>query len=640
MMEGNLRNGHNRDGSGRRPRPGVLQESQMKRICLIAIVAVVSIIAGCSRNDAPAAKVKGDGLVPFMDPRTNGVVGRWGFREVGGKVVVPAQYLDAASFFCEGFAWVDTDYCDHPIPGTEEKRWAEMPRRGTFIDSSGRALPLPHVHSVQEPWDCDPDWKPPRFDHGLAFVRLADGSICGLTTNGAPLAIHEEFGMFVDSSVNPQVVDEWYWHYRGDWSLVGLADGRIGILDGTRCFAVGPTNDAAFVRREWRNGVSMLDPFEFPDAGFCRWLDAEVEMEGPMLLPIWKLCGFLQHALKKATPDSRLDIDCRYFDSHTGILIKESPKTIRELLEQVQRDNWVYPMISRTGIYFVGLNDLKKPECVRTDLVAIKSVEGMPTSPAVPLVSFSANADGGARVFFVNPSREAYLCEIRQSRNNYRRNLLREHNQHRFPADSPEDRTYYIPLDRNVFADQRNSTSSSMGFLDFENIGNGSVSVAFTSLPVAGTSEQPAPETCPISGTWQIDGDKIVLSVKNGSSSDLFVLFGDEGTGVDFPLVYINGRMMDAESFEWVEPLKPVDSSFPFFVCLPLVPIDGPVSSKTFSIPIPDGCLSVESVRLQFSVAVADHILFCKNTGEMLSHFCRFTEVFSPVEMAEHKEFP
>ena len=272
-------------------------------------------------------------------------------------------------------------------------------------------------------------------------------------------------------------------------------------------------------------------------------------------------------------------------------------------------------------------------------LVSCGCVSG-PHLSSPPVVSFSDNADGGARIFLVNPSSEAFLCEIRQSRNNYRRNLFREHNQHRFPADSPEDRTYYIPLNRNVFADQRNSTSSSMGFLDFENIGHGSVSVAFTSLPVAGTSEQPAPETSPISGTWQIDGDTIVLSVKNDSSRDLFVLFGDEGTGVDFPLVFINGRMMDAESFEWVETLKPVDSSFPFFVCLPRVSDDSHISSKLFTIPIPDGCLSVESVRLQFSVAAADHILSCKNTGEMLSRFCRFTEMFSPVEKAEHKEVP
>ena len=272
-------------------------------------------------------------------------------------------------------------------------------------------------------------------------------------------------------------------------------------------------------------------------------------------------------------------------------------------------------------------------------LVSCGCVSG-PHLSSPPVVSFSANADGGARVFFVNPSSEAYLCEVRQSRNNFRRILLREHNQHRFPADSPEDQTYYIPLDKNVFADKPNTTSSSTGFFDLEDIRKGSVSVAFTSLPVAGTSEQPAPETCPVSGTWQIDGDTIVLSVKNGSPNDLFVLFGDEGTGVDLPLVYINGRMKDADSFEWVEPLKPVDSSVPFFVCLPRVSDGGPISSKAFSIPIPDGCSSVESVRLEFSVAAADHILSCKNTGEMLSHFYRFTEMFSPVEMAEGNIIP
>lgn len=280
-------------------------------------------------------------------------------------------------------------------------------------------------------------------------------------------------------------------------------------------------------------------------------------------------------------------------------------------------------------VFWLGSSLLVSCGCISEPLLS---------SPSI--VSFSANADGGARVCFVNPSSEAYLCEVRQSRNNYRRFLFREHNQHRFPADSPEDQTYYIPLDKNVFADQRNSTSSSMGFFDLENIRKGSVSVAFTSLPVAGTSEQPAPETCPVSGTWQIDGDTIVLSVKNGSPNDLFVLFGDEGTGVDLPLVYINGRMKDADSFEWVEPLKPVDSSVPFFVCLPRVSDGGPISSKAFSIPIPDGCSSVESVRLEFSVAAADHILSCKNTGEMLSHFYRFTEMFSPVEMAEGNIIP
>lgn len=270
-----------------------------------------------------------------------------------------------------------------------------------------------------------------------------------------------------------------------------------------------------------------------------------------------------------------------------------------------------------------------------TGSLGVCGCSSLPISPAVPVVSFSANTNGGARVFVVNGSQETYLCEIRQSRNNFRRILLREHNQHRFPADSPEDRTYYIPLDKNVFADKPNTTSSSTGFFDLEDIRKGSVSVAFTSLPVAGTSEQPAPETCAVSGTWQIDGDTIVLSVKNGSPNDLFVLFGDEGTGVDLPLVYINGRMKDADSFEWVEPLKPVDSSVPFFVCLPRVSDGGPISSKAFSIPIPDGCSSVESARLEFSVAAADQILSCKNAGEMLSRFCRFTELFRPAEMAE-----
>ncbi len=342
-------------------------------LCCFLGIAVLSV-AGCSRNVGPATDTESETLVPFMTPRTNGVIGRWGFREVGGKVVVPAQYLDADSFFCEGFAWVNTDYCEHPIPGTDERRWAEMPQQGTFIDCSGRSLALPHVHSVQEPWDCDPNWKPPRFDHGLAFVRLSDGLICGLTTNGAPLAVHEEFGMFVDSSANPRVADEWYWHYRGDWALVGLADGRLGILDGTRRFAVGPTNDAAFVRIQWRNGVSVLDPFEFPDADFCRWLDAEVEMEGPMLLPLWKLCLFLELALKKAEPEFSLDVNCNYHASRSGILVKESPKNIRNLLDQVQRDNYVFPLISRAGIFFVGLDECKEPECEGTNLV-IKSRE-------------------------------------------------------------------------------------------------------------------------------------------------------------------------------------------------------------------------------------------------------------------------
>ena len=244
-----------------------------------------------------------------------------------------------------------------------------------------------------------------------------------------------------------------------------------------------------------------------------------------------------------------------------------------------------------------------------TGSLGVCGCSSLPISPAVPVVSFSANTNGGARVFVVNGSQETYLCEIRQSRNNFRRILLREHCQNRFPADSPDDRTYYIPLDKNVFSDKRNVASSSTGFFDLNNIGHG---------PVA----------------------NIVLSFLNRSTNNLFLLFGDEATGVSLPLVYINGKRSDAEQFQWIEPLKPVDSSFPFFVCLPRDSDDSHISSKSFSIPIPDGCLSVESVRLEFSVAAADHILSCKNTGEMLSHFCRFTEVFSPLEMAEGNIIP
>lgn len=275
-----------------------------------------------------------------------------------------------------------------------------------------------------------------------------------------------------------------------------------------------------------------------------------------------------------------------------------------------------------------------------TGSLGVCGCSSLPISPAVPVVSFSVNTNGGARVFVVNGSQETYLCEIRQSRNNFRRILLREHCQNRFPADSPDDRTYYIPLDKNVFSDKRNVASSSTGFFDLNNIGHGPVSVAFASLPVTGMSERPVPEECPASGVWRIDDANIVLSFLNRSTNNLFLLFGDEATGVSLPLVYINGKRSDAEQFQWIEPLKPVDSSFPFFVCLPRDSDDSHISSKSFSIPIPDGCLSVESVRLEFSVATADHILSCKNTGEMLSHFCRFTEVFSPLEMAEGNIIP
>ena len=331
-------------------------------LCCFLGIAVLSV-AGCSRNVGPATDTESETLVPFMASGTNGgagVTGRWGFRDVGGKIVVPARYLDVDPFFCEGFAWVDTDGCEHGFQGHVPEHWLDRPNRGTFVNSAGRPLPLSHAHSVHVTWDGDPVWKPPRFDHGLAFVRLEDGSICGLTTNGTSLDVHGECGMFADSSANPEIEDDWYWHYRGDWAIVGLSDGRLGILDGARRFVVGPTNDAAFVKREWQSGVFKLDPVEFPDAGFCRWLDAEIEMEGPMLLPLGKLCLFLDLALNKAEPEFRLDVDCRGYDSRSGILIKESPKTIRHLLEQVRCDHHVFPMVSRAGIFFVGLDERKE----------------------------------------------------------------------------------------------------------------------------------------------------------------------------------------------------------------------------------------------------------------------------------------
>lgn len=274
-------------------------------------------------------------------------------------------------------------------------------------------------------------------------------------------------------------------------------------------------------------------------------------------------------------------------------------------------------------------------------LVSCGCVSG-PHLSSPPVVNFSVNDDGGARVFIVNHSRKAYLCEIRQSQNNFRRMVFQKSSQPRFPADSPEDQTYFIPLDKNVFSDKRNTTSSSMGFFDLENIRKGSVSVVFASIPVAENIAQSVPDSCPVSGTWRIDGNTIVLSFRNCSSNDLFVLFGDEATGVDFPLVYIGGEMRGAEPepFEWIESLKPVESSFPVLIGLSRMTDDSSGISRTFSIPVPEECVSVESVRLQFSVATADHILSCKNTGEMLSHFYRFTEIFTPVEMAAHKEIP
>ena len=188
-----------------------------------------------------------DGLTPFRDPETY----LWGYRDRTGTVRIAPAFTFADDQWNEGFAWVDTERCSrsaHPdwrcrleISGQDDC--------GTFIRPDGSRLFSFHAHEVADISNDMWDFVPPRFDHGLAFVRFPDGLVRGITTNGTPLPLHDRYGGFVTIDHADYIT------YRGDWALVELTNGCLGVLGPDHDFAVGPSDDTEMVLETWRRGL-------------------------------------------------------------------------------------------------------------------------------------------------------------------------------------------------------------------------------------------------------------------------------------------------------------------------------------------------------------------------------------------------
>ena len=182
----------------------------------IAAIFVVLILHGLH---APNANE--ENLIPFQDPRT----GLFGYRDGDGTVRLSPVFTFADDQWHEGFAWVDTERCSrsaHPdwrcrleISGQDDC--------GTFIRPDGSRLFSFHAHEVANLYNDMWDFVPPRFDHGLAFVRFPDGLVRGITTNGTPLPLHDQYGGFAAIDLR-QFGEYTYIWYRGDWALVELTN--------------------------------------------------------------------------------------------------------------------------------------------------------------------------------------------------------------------------------------------------------------------------------------------------------------------------------------------------------------------------------------------------------------------------------
>ena len=331
-------------------------------------VAFLKSAAAAAASDPPEWRA-------FWDE--NDFEGRVGFRNGAGKVVVPARFLDADCAFFEGFAWVNTENCDaredHPdIPYIDG---LDLPARGDFIDPEGRPLLSLHAHTVHEfTLGLSPSWQVyPRFNHGLAFVRLADGLVYGVTTNGTTLPCHETLGSFAPLR-GWGCVENPYWFYRGDWALVGLRDGRAGILGPDHGFAVGPSEDVAEVETLWKEGLKRLDPFDFEGADSSPWLRVGVMFDKERTMPLWEFVNLLRQRLRECFPrdpvlvrdnppvagvDRCTGSNYVILDfaegSHSMVRIPAGTHDVRTLIGLAAEQTDTFPVLTRLSAVFIDL---------------------------------------------------------------------------------------------------------------------------------------------------------------------------------------------------------------------------------------------------------------------------------------------
>lgn len=217
---------------------------------LFGFVGVAAISVVLIRHGLNAPKANEEDLIPFQDLGT----GLFGYRDRSGTVRLSPMFTFADNQWHEGFVWVNTKRCRrsaHP-EWRCELEYSQQDDCGTFIRADGSSLFSFHAHSVADMANDMWDFVPPRFDHGLAFVRFPDGRVRGISTDGKPLPLHARYGGFACVDI-PHQGDSPYINYRGDWALVQLTNGCLGVLGAEHDFVIGPSVDTGMVFRIWRN---------------------------------------------------------------------------------------------------------------------------------------------------------------------------------------------------------------------------------------------------------------------------------------------------------------------------------------------------------------------------------------------------
>ena len=314
--------------------------------------------------------------IPFQDRET----GSWGFRDRKGAVLIPAAYLYADASWNGGFSWVDLGSCSaKQHPGWHCAREKSLENFGTFLRPDGTPLFSFHAHPVSDFGNDMWVFVPPRFEHGLAFVRFPDGLVRGITTNGLPLPLHEQYGGFVPVD-SPGGGDGEYIHYRGEWALVELTDGRAGVLGPDHDFTVGPSNDMEAVAAIWKTGLKRLDPFQFEGADRVPWLRREMTFGKTETMTLETFLLWLTVALNRVAPANSgwknegpdepfqrrigafIDHHYKWGLGQKTVRIPAGTHTVRSLLEQAAEQTHCFPRLARQWIEFIEL-----PEDDRTE---------------------------------------------------------------------------------------------------------------------------------------------------------------------------------------------------------------------------------------------------------------------------------
>ena len=306
--------------------------------------------------------------VPFRDAET----GNWGFREQQGSISIPAVYSSVDDSWNGGFSWAEFGSCraeDHPGWRCARENLADP--FGTFLRPDGTPLFSFHAHPVADVGDDVWLFVPPRFEHGLAFVRFPDGLIRGITTNGLPLPLHERYGGFASIDA-PHCGESPYVHYRGDWALVGLPDGRAGVLGPDHEFAVWPSEDVAEVHSLWKDGLTRLDPFQFEGADRVPWLQREMVFAEPESMTlerfVRRLRKFLDNAARiesgplgeseevfQRRRASFIDVSYPWELGQKPVNVPAGSHTVRSLIALVAEQTHSVPLLDRQWIQFIPI---------------------------------------------------------------------------------------------------------------------------------------------------------------------------------------------------------------------------------------------------------------------------------------------